>query len=499
MILLKSICEVDMTVGNFIPVKRELVPFEPEKWHRELYAANSLTGGYEVGFAIRDARDLADGCQEKYEQHFERRVQLFFLQLISIWKTPYHFEWEEANDQYGKGKDHRLLDEAGRRVLMKTEGAHSSTLPCLVAYPRGDWDRYQRGEIQKPQGFVYLKHGHSYSQHNATIELPRFFNRADILIDGTHTDSRLRNEAIKVINAAAEGRYGVRVGMQRFMGLLEGAIDKGMEVGDADDRYVALERYSECLSELQEEMEADAGFFDRLLGVTIGDHEKEAVLRDVVFASRFKLIQDIEMIESQIARTILDAQNRMLGVRREGLKSLDYRLRYVLLEDADPQFLRVLERLFCTSIDQLRAGIEQGEDRLRAFEGRARICSFREAHSVAVVNLKRDLRVLFRDMGSKELDYRSGLFRGLKERVCQWLHREFVAEFKGKYPDENMSNSMVTRLQQRTRAAYETKVYLTPLNQRRKDLDVEKAMKVADTFGVDPGLFLPSVVSSVYA
>jgi hypothetical protein len=57
---------------------------------------------------------------------------------------------------------------------------------------------------------------------------------------------------------------------------------------------------------------------------------------------------------------------------------------------------------------------------------------------------------------------------------------------------------MVSRLQQRTRAAYENRRYLTPLNQRRKNLDVAKAMKIAETFKVDAGLFLPAVVSSVY-
>ncbi|MDN3505878.1 MAG: hypothetical protein P0S96_01460 [Simkaniaceae bacterium] len=480
-----------MTVGQFVPVRREAVGFETGKWHRELYGANSLKGVVTDGLPASDAKAIADVYCGECEQHFERRVQLFFLQLLSVWKTPYHFEWQEANDQYGKGKDHRILDDAGRRVVFKTEAAHSSTFPCLVAYPRGVHPR--------PQGFVYLKHGHSYTQHNATIELPRFFNRADILIDGTHTDSRLRNEAIKVINAVAEGQYGVREGMKRYMGLLDAAIDKGMEVGDADDRYVALERYSEWVTELMEDMEEDSGFFDRLLGVKIGDPEKEAVLRDVVFASRFKLIQGVETIESEIARKILDAQNEMLGVRREGLKSLDYRLRYVLLEEGDSDFRRVLERLFCTSLAQLQVGIEQNEARLRAFEGRARIRSFRETHSDRVANLKRDLRVLIREMGQKELHYRSALFKGLRWDFHHWSQSKFAAEFKGKNPGEPMSQAMVSRLEQRTRAAYEAGGYLTPLNQRRKDLEVAKAMKVADAFGVDPGLFLPSVVSSVYA
>ena len=101
------------------------------------------------------------------EQHVDRRIQLFFMQLISVYRMPYHFEWVEAQDEYGKGGNYKL----GQGKVFKTEAAHPSTLPSLVAYPRDKWEAYKRKERGKPKGFVYLKYGHSYMQHNATIEL----------------------------------------------------------------------------------------------------------------------------------------------------------------------------------------------------------------------------------------------------------------------------------------------------------------------------------------
>jgi hypothetical protein len=459
-----------MTVGAFLPRPegRDRQAFQPEKWHNEHYAPNSLTNGVYVG---ETPAEIAANCTEEWQQHFERRMQLFFLQLISVWKTPYEFEWKKAESQYGKGS--RDQD---------TVGAHSSTLPCLVAYHRGIEPR--------PQGVVYLKHAHSYIQHNATVVLPKFFNDADSEIDGNLLKSALRNAALEIINDVAACKYGVREGMKKYLASTEEAIESAFGSAKKAPTIVALELYKGHLATLRWHMENDPGYYDQLIGVKIGNGDRANVIRDVVFASRFKLIQDCETIESEIARKILNAQNIMLGQTKQALDKIDYRLRYVLLDEPDTQYRRALEKLFCTSIDQLRMGV----DRSRA------ISSFRdkEANRPVIASLKRDLRALIREMGNKELDYRSSLFRGLKERVHRWRHIDFVAQFKAKFPGEPMSTTMVSRLQQRTRAAYENRRYLTPLNQRRKNLDVAKAMKIAETFKVDAGLFLPAVVSSVY-
>ncbi len=437
-----------------------------------------------------DPKKVIEKDKELIEAHLDRRIQLFFMQLISVYKTPYHFEWIEANDEYGKGSTVKLKCD-GKEETFKTEAAHSSTLPCIMAYPKKAWD-----DGKEPEGFVYLKHGHAYAQQNGTMELIRCVNRADILIDGTHSDSRLRNEAIKVVNAVAEGKYGPRAGMEKFVELLEEYIEKGIaNQKKEDDRTLALKCYLDRVREVSVSMAEDEGYFDQLLGVKIG-HEREDVLRKEVYQKRFKLIQDCESIHSQIARDILDAQNAMLKTNKTSLKKVDYRLRYALLEDSSPLFTRRMEKLFCTSLAQLQAGLDQDEGRIRVFEGKERLRSFKETHKKAIADLKRTLRVRFYSMSSAELDYRSELFKALRWNLNGWRQREFVTAFEKKYPVEPMSIPMVSRMEQRTRL--NTRAYATPEVQRRKDIDESKAKKIADAFEVDAGLFLPAVVSSVY-
>lgn len=496
-------------VGKFVRVgKREQVPLEMgKKWDKEMlkntFAVNSVAdealaklkekGGkvskdqWEV---YEDPEKVIERDKELIEAHVDRRIQLFFMQLISVYKTPYHFEWIEANDEYGKGSNFKL-EHDGKKMVFPTQAAHSSTLPCLIAYPREEWE-----DGDEPEGFVYLKYAHSYLQQNGTVELARYVNQSDILLDGTHKSSKLRNEAVKIVNKVAKGRYGPREGMLKFMAFMEDFIEKGIEKApEGDARAFVLGAYLERVQEVELQMSGDEGYFDQILGVNV-EHERENILRDEVYRRRYSLIQECESIESKIARDILDAQNAMLGKNKTSMKKVDYRLRYALLEDVNPLFRRKLERLFCTSLEQLQYGVEKNEERLRKFEGKERLRSFREKHKVAVGNLKRTLRRRFREMSSAELNYRSELFKGLRVKLNNWYQREFVAEFERKYPVEPMSIPMVSRMEQRTRA--NDKVYLTPEDQRRKDIGEAKAKKIADTFGVDAGLFLPAVVSSMY-
>lgn len=518
--------------GRFVEVKREHTPLVPiweeghklpgegNDWHKQVYNVNSIKD-YTVA-KLKKAADLPNANPlkavleevsteewemqndpalkieenlELIEQHVDRRLQLFFMQLICCYRTPYHFEWTEANDEYGKGGTVTMKNPNGHgTVKMYTQAAHSGTFPCLVAYPRDRWDQGDR-----TGGFVYLKYGRSYMDNNATVEFDRYLNQDDTAIDGTHKNAQLREAAIKIVNSVAEGRSSVERGMRKFAKLLE---EYSIKYRDKPRQSVArrlvLERYVERVQYVRAAMDYDAGYFDQLLGVKIGDHPREEILRDVVYRKRFKLIQECEGIESRVARAILNSQNAMLGKNNNRINSVDVRLRYILLEERDPLFKRPLEKLFCTSLDQLQADIEKNEARLRAFERTNQIESFRTTHRVAIENLKRDLRTLFRSLDNAELNFRAQLFTGLLKDLNNWFQKDFIAKFKGKYPDDPMSPAMVSRLGQRAREIAPGKVYKTPLNQRRKDISELFAKKIADTFGVDPGLFLPALVSSVY-
>lgn len=484
------------------------LPGEKNNYSTQIYGVNSIAD-YAVAKIKRDGgtvtpeqwaeqNDPARKIEENLdlvEQHIDRRIQLFFMQLICCYRTPYHFEWIEANDEYGKGSKLTIKNPNGHGTKkFDTEAAHSGTFPCLVAYPRDEWER---GD--KSNGFVYLKYGRSYLDNNATIEFDRYLNQADCLIDGNHKNRQLREEAIKIVNAVGEGKYTVEKGSKNFAKLLEEfCIKRQAKVDATDPRRLILARYAERVRNVRLVMDNDPVYFDQLLGVNVGEHPREALLRKIVYQKRFKLIQNCEAIESKIARDILTAQNDMLKKHNKSMKGVDVRLRYVLLEDANPVFKRTLERLFCTSLAQLQAGIEQNGQRLRSFEGTEGITTFREKHTNRIDVLKRDLRAHFRSIDNLELTYRSDLLKGLRSDLNGWLQKDFIKEFKAKYPATQMYPAKVSRMEQRTRAHYETKDYKTPLSQRRKDIDVALAKKIADTFRVDNGLFLPGVVTSMY-
>lgn len=429
---------------------------------------------------------------EWIETHVERRVQLFFLQLIACYKTPFVFSATRAEDEIGGGCTVQMHNpELKTRVIHKTQAAHSSTLPCLYAQ--------SREEAAAPK-FVYLKHSHLYNQHNATVELPIYVNQADTYIDET---KGLRKEALEIINKAARGEVSPQEGIKKFMLAFTRVLSVSIDsLKEGDLRRTPLEMYLERAVDMELEIREDPGIFDHLLGVKVKGDDASAVLRDVVFAKRFKLIQSTQSIETKIARIILDAQNQMLKKRDKSLRS-DCRLRYVLLEKAPVGYRTHLEKLLCTSLDQLQRFYAKPGERLRdceirAAEKKAHITKFRADHEEAVKKLEKDLRPLFREMSREELMYRSEVFRGLRVEVRNWTQQCFSDNYRRAYPSDSMSRSMVSRFEGFSRPVDPTRVYQTPEGQRKKVVDIARALKIAATFEVDPGCFLPSLISSSY-
>lgn len=498
--------------GNFeVLTRRDHCLFQVGKKesnrHKQIYDVNSIVDFVLASFKeglitlteeqVRIYECIDDALKKNsdlIEQHVDRRIQLFFMQLISVYRMPYYFEWVEAQDEYGKGGNYRI--RKGSNKIFQTEAAHPSTLPSLIAYPRDKWQKYVRCEENKPKGFVYLKYSHSYKQHNATLELARCVNQADCLIDGTHKSSKLRNEAIKIVNYVAEGKVEPCKAMRSFMKEMRRIIIVEKKKCEKDPRSIVLGLYLDRLDNIAAVMNKDTGYFDLLVGVRI-EHKREEILRSVVYQPRFFLIQQAEAIESKIARSILNAQNTMMKKSSKSLKTTDYRLRYVLLEGTDLRLKRILERLFCASLDQLQSGLERNSERLRNFERIEKIASFRENHRSEIKKLKRKLKRYFLELDNIELNYRSFLFKGLREKLNGWTQQQFSKKYKKKYEDP-MSVSTVSRIEQRTRSFNGGKVYATPLCQRRKDIGEKKALRIANVYGVDPGLFLPGVLSSRY-
>ncbi|MBN2478662.1 MAG: hypothetical protein JXA94_00375 [Parachlamydiales bacterium] len=238
-------------------------------------------------------------------------------------------------------------------------------------------------------------------------------------------------------------------------------------------------------------------FFDNLINVNLSKGTKKNKLRNIVFKKRYKLIQFAENTESKIAKLILDAQNEIFQIKDTSLKKIDPFLRYTLLDDVDPTFRKNLEKLLCTSLEQLRANIGKDNDSIKRFEEKTKIKEFKKNHKKEIQTLKSKIQILLDDLYEEELIYRSKLFKDLRTRYKDWTQLQFSQLYKRIDPISPMSPSRVSRFEQRSRK--DTKLnYETPINQRRVDMSLSEARNVAKTFGIDAGLFLPSTIASDY-
>ncbi len=487
---------------SFLPTHtRRTLPFEdPDKEtsHLQIYHANSIVDQSltdlkskkrkptqeEIEF-YSERKKLIHSMQDQIESHLDRRIELFFQQAILCYRTPFIYEAEGAEDQIGKGGDIQL----SKGLTHYSRAAHSSTLPCLYACPKNP-----DGTARADERFVFLKHSHVYNQHNATIELPIEVNNADSLLDKKSKEQGLRTHALTLINSLAKGTINPTRATRRFLKLTEQELIKGInKLEKTDLRRKVFTIYLSRLRDVREELKTSPELFDQIMGVNLGESDGIQQLREIVYKKRFTLIQESASIESQIAKRIFLAQKKMIKSKCASLSKVDYRLRYALLQSAKGQELRLLEKLFCTSIDQLNSALKKNTKR----RVKETINAFKAKHIHELTNLQRELRIFHRSLVKLEFTYRSELFKGLRKDYKQLLQREFVAKFLKKHPEEAMSQAMVSRIEQLGRPL-KTTIYKSPIEQRRKMMNIAKAEKIADTFGIDVGLFLPGLIASDY-
>lgn len=493
---LRCLKAVDVEAACFVPLgKRESVGFEgADKWHLQIFHADSVkdwalaephaAGCSALSHAYLDRFAVIEGEREPTMEHVARRVQLFFQQAILCYKTPFVFEADGAEDQIGKGTSVKFC----HHITHKTQAAHSSTLPCLIAIPKDD-----AGALVPERKFVFLKYSHAYALHNSTYELPIEVNQTDTYLDGKTTEAKLRTAALALLNRVAAGELNPQQATSEFLEKFQERLNESIDHLAVDDpRRLVAQIYLEQVETIIEDAEAGDDYFDAILGVQLPGATD--VLRRVVFERRYRVIQEAEFIESQIARAIFNLQRTLTRRAPRHLKKVDYRLRYALLNGAgNERERRFYEKLFCCSSQQLLAGVADDATKraklIKTFE------SFEVKHADGIAKLRRDIRTLRRRMQRLEFQFRADLFRGLRVEYRHLTQRAFADAFKQHHPDEPMSQAMVSRLEQPARLPT-PRVYLSPVNQRRKEMTFEKARLIAQEFGVEAGLFQPCLVAS---
>lgn len=481
-----------LTHPPILPVKRETTPIGTKPYTARGYHAPSIvdTALKSIKKApVEESCSLDDGAVQAHIQidivhlHFDRRIQLFLIHLITCWKTPFEFSIKEANEQFGKGENVKLKTQTGREIAFKTRAAHSSTLPGLLFRRRGSDDLWS----------VYLKGSHTSHAHNATVEFHDCLNNADSELDGKQEDSkRLRYHALKLINHVAQNQLHPIAAMHRFMKSLVSITEKRRDLlSEEDPRHTVLSIYLERAQDVQDEISSDPGYFDVLLSLKLEGYDQELKLRQAVYKTRFKLIRDIQLVETQIAEEILKVNTKITGSKTKSMAKIDSHLRYHLLNQASNYHQRCLNRILCVSTSTLLGlrptTVKQTVERRNAFytENREDIDA-----------LSHTLHRYIYSMNRIEIIGRSEAIRGIRH-VRGWTQKETAEIYKEGFPEDTMSPSTYCRLEGHARA--DTKLnYDTPESQRKQPVTYTRALHLADTFDVDPGLILPSIVSSNY-
>lgn len=144
--------------------------------------------------------EFLQSIKSDIKNHAEYRLQVFFQQLLIVYRTKFVFqECGTAEAQVG-GK--------GIASDRKYAAAHSSTLTCL------------RFNETKNKIVSFINGAFFHKTWNATVLLPRPVNEVDSDLDWRTKDANgitFRSQCIDILNKVSEGTYTPRKGFVKFI------------------------------------------------------------------------------------------------------------------------------------------------------------------------------------------------------------------------------------------------------------------------------------------
>lgn len=418
--------------------------------------------------------------QPGIEAALDQRVALFFQQAVLCYKMPFTFSARGAIDQIGTSPPIRIGKEEEANIVQKREAAHSSTIPALIACPRGGSEQDK---------FVYLQLSSSYRQQNSTIGMHKEVNGADELLDGKDDQAGgLRKTAVKILNRVAKGLDPREATFQFLRSFKQQAKQTANTLEEEDLRRAVLESYRAGIATIQENIDRDPTIFDSWLSTPIDPTDsQETLLREVVYQRRYQAIQLQQTTENEIGVQIKKVEKVMKRDRSY--------LPYILLKGANSKDLPILERVLCKT-----AAIFEQDYQVDPNSGQAykkfltRIKNVHSKFKNQIASLQRSLRVSFSSLAKADFVYRAQVFKDLRTKVRGWTQKGFCEEHE-ETTGREISQSQVSRLEQPSRLPRK-KTYKTPLSQRVKQITLEEVSGYAETFKVAPGLLLPGFFTS---
>lgn len=422
----------------------------------------------------KEAKDPV-ATSEKYEEmirdHINRRVAIFFQQLVCCYNTRLHFEIGRTLHQGESATSVQLVDHNNKKSkLCVRNAAHSSTLPCLVAYDGGKWKRYKEQNGPKPEGFIYINDSDTYKRANSTLEMPRDINEADIEIDGNEDSSILRSKSIALINEVSMGKKEPQEALEDFLKEITKLSKDKAQTARKRGVKKALEYFADELKELKQASKTPV-FYENLLGVRVDANETSSIARKTVYKLRFQAIRKDQMIQSEILGKIDAVRSQVLAAVKNGRTPTYFEdaFRDLLTEKmrTDQDRMR-LKKLFSSTEGHY---FRETPSRRTTYEKTKRLV---EGQLPLIETLAGDLQVDFRSRKREEILARGKITRVLRN-AKGLTQTELAAQIKAIFPNAVASQPTISRIERNERI-----------------IDKAYAKELAKAFKVDPGLFLPA-------
>jgi hypothetical protein len=438
----------------------------------------AIADSEEEEMLLRNPRELVDKYSPMIEEHVEKRVAVAFQQYVLSYGTGLHFEVGDTSDQGESAPALHIVtyrDEKGK--LCTRNAAHSSTIPCVIAYDGNQWMNYQNRCGQKPEGFVYVKGSYIYASANATSAMPRMINEADIAIDGKKKEQRLRTRHLELMNRVSAGELTPVQALQRFIDDAKSMSQAHTQLVNNDGVRRALEIFAGCFGDIGANLDQNQTFVDHLLGLKIDFDNDSALVRKRVYQLRYKAIQDGQLAESKIVEKV-QVLSRTILTRMGRTKKPDYfneTVRVVLAEQmGNESDRRILSKLFH---DPDGFNLRPLSDRAKRLANtKALVEQHLNMIHIAAYDVRREFRALQRDEVLKRGSV-TKVLRGMK----RWTQQRLAEKIRQMYP--------VTATSRYTPASQTT---ISRVENNVKWVDEVYATQLAKVYQVDPALFMPS-------
>lgn len=320
-----------MSSVHFSPVQYPIeyfgTPDERRKSRRIISYVASETAAYKPSILESVPKiDMAlfEKLTPDIENHFERKLQLYLLQLLAVYKTDLVLGDKKVDLQIGQGKN-------GKRKKDSYAACHAGTTPSLVCKKKKE-----KMEVVFGQGTILN------DISNETTFLPLEVNRVDSRLDLHHRklecEIALRGKAVWILNLVAkkDSKVDPRIGLGAFISYACQLMATAKKVDDQIERHLILD----CYSRVAKIYEKEVIFKDNGLKMLcrrlrwqedIG-HDFYRNVQQEIFASYFKIGENpIEMgmlsqLPVNVPKQIVVEEKKEEALPKLSGLTLDYQL-----------------------------------------------------------------------------------------------------------------------------------------------------------------------------